>query len=240
MYGQDTIGTVISNRRVISKAGRIHVLVADATRLGNQLLEDALKRSRYGIQVAASAVTRAEVFSALSARPIDVAVLSENLESSPCKGFEILREMHALYPNTRPVMLLHSPSPDLVVEAFRLGAKGVFSREASCDLLCKCIYVVQKGQIWANSHELQYLLAALAKLSPPRLTAADGGHLLGRREDEVADLVAEGMTNREIAKKLHLSEHTVSNYLFHIYEKLGISSRVELVLYVLRHRQPAI
>lgn len=232
--------SVVHNQQQPRRAGQINVLVADATPLGNQLLEDALRRSRYKFEVVASAVNRTGILSALSEQPVDVAVLSENLESSPCRGFEILREMHALYPDTRPVMLLHSPSPELVVEAFRLGAKGVFSREASCNLLCKCIYVVQKGQIWANSHELQYLLAALANLSPFRLAGADGGHLLGRREDEVADLVAEGMTNREIAKKLHLSEHTVSNYLFHIYEKLGISSRVELVLYVLRHRQPAI
>jgi DNA-binding NarL/FixJ family response regulator len=79
------------------------------------------------------------------------------------------------------------------------------------------------------------------ELWPVRYRSQSNGHrLLGRREEEVARLVAEGMANREIAEKLHLSEHTVSNYLFRIYEKLGISSRVELVLYVLRQRQPAI
>ena len=61
--------------------------------------------------------------------------------------------------------------------------------------------------------------------------------MLAKRENEVANLVSEGLTNREIAQKLGLSEHTVSNYLFRIYEKLGISSRVELVLYVLRQRR---
>jgi DNA-binding CsgD family transcriptional regulator len=66
-----------------------------------------------------------------------------------------------------------------------------------------------------------------------------GRYLLSQREDEFANLVAEGMTNREIAQKLGAAEHTVSNYLFRIYEKLGISSRVELVLYVLKQsRRP--
>ena len=61
--------------------------------------------------------------------------------------------------------------------------------------------------------------------------------LLTKREDEVAGLVAEGLTNKEIAKRLSLSEHTVSNYLFRIYEKIGISSRVEFVLYVFDRRE---
>jgi len=63
--------------------------------------------------------------------------------------------------------------------------------------------------------------------------------LLAKREDEVASLVAEGLSNRDIAERLGLSEHTVSNYLFRIYEKLGISGRVELVLYILKQRQTA-
>jgi DNA-binding CsgD family transcriptional regulator len=55
--------------------------------------------------------------------------------------------------------------------------------------------------------------------------------LLSRREEEVMHLVAEGLGNREIAEQMNLSEHTVKNYLFHIFDKLGISNRVELVLY---------
>jgi len=66
------------------------------------------------------------------------------------------------------------------------------------------------------------------------VTSATGRRLLAKREEEVVNLVAEGLTNRDIAQKLGISEHTVSNYLFRVYEKLGISSRVELVLYVLR------
>ena len=67
--------------------------------------------------------------------------------------------------------------------------------------------------------------------------APSGMNLLGVRECQVAGLVAEGLPNRGIAQRLGISEHTVSNYLFRIYNKLGISSRVELVLYVLKRRE---
>jgi DNA-binding CsgD family transcriptional regulator len=72
---------------------------------------------------------------------------------------------------------------------------------------------------------------AFSQLAPMRVVNADGMRLLTKREEEVVRLVAEGLQNREIAKELKLSEHTIRNYLFHIFDKLGVSSRVELVLY---------
>jgi DNA-binding NarL/FixJ family response regulator len=73
--------------------------------------------------------------------------------------------------------------------------------------------------------------------APLRVKQSQKGLLLAKREEEAAQLVAEGLTNRDIGERLGLSEHTVSNYLFRIYEKLGISSRVELVLYMLKQRE---
>jgi DNA-binding CsgD family transcriptional regulator len=64
-----------------------------------------------------------------------------------------------------------------------------------------------------------------------RVVNADGLRLLTKREEDVVRLLAEGLQNREIAHELNLSEHTVKNYLFHIFDKLGVSSRVELILY---------
>ncbi|MGH9773815.1 MAG: response regulator transcription factor [Candidatus Acidiferrales bacterium] len=93
--------------------------------------------------------------------------------------------------------------------------------------------MVHKGQIWATSEELRFLLEAVAGSPPLRLVGSQGLNLLTRRENQVVRLVADGLSNRGVASKLGLSEHTVSNYLFRIYEKLGISSRVELILYVL-------
>ena len=73
-----------------------------------------------------------------------------------------------------------------------------------------------------------------------RLVNAKGATLLSKREEEVVRQVAEGLSNHDIAQQLHLSDHTVKNHLFHIFEKLGISNRVELVLYaVSQSKRPA-
>jgi len=103
--------------------------------------------------------------------------------------------------------------------------------QSSFKLLRRCVEQVHAGQIWANSSELAEVVEALSRLAPVRVVNADGMRLLTKREEEVVHLVAEGLQNREIATKLKLSEHTVKNYLFHIFDKLGVSSRVELVLY---------
>jgi len=118
-----------------------------------------------------------------------------------------------------------------VVEAFRTGARGVFCRSESLMSLARCIQCVSEGQIWANSKELRYLLEALGEALPLRVVNTQGAALLSRREIEVVRCVAEGLSNREIAQRLGLTEHTVKNYLFRIFDKLGVSKRVEVVLY---------
>ena len=126
---------------------------------------------------------------------------------------------------------------ELMVYGFCGGAKGVFCRAEAWQVLCKCIQSVHKGQIWVNSNQLQFVLDALVSATPLRMVNPRGQTLLTKREDDVVNLVVDGLSNRETAQKLGLTEHTVSNYLFRIYEKLGISTRVELVLYALRQKQ---
>jgi len=122
----------------------------------------------------------------------------------------------------------------LAVEAFRAGAKGVFRRsEADIDLLSKCVARVHAGQVWASSAELEQLVEAFRASAPVKITDAKGENLLSKQEAKIVRLVADGRTNREIASHLELSEHTVKNYLFKIFDKLGISNRVELVLYAM-------
>ena len=217
-------------------SGRIAVLVADDTPMGCQLLKNALRRSRHAFDVVACAVTRADVLNS-DLRSIDVALIGEDLEDGRLMGFQVLRELHVSHPETKVIILCNSPQNDLVVDAFRAGARGVFCRAEPFESLCKCIKAVHTGQVWANSTQLQLILGALVKAAPLRVVSANGMSLLAKRETEVVGLVAEGLTNREIAVKLGLSEHTISNYLFRIYNKLGISSRVELVLYVMRQRE---
>jgi len=89
--------------------------------------------------------------------------------------------------------------------------------------------------VWANSEQLQYLVETVTQVPSLRMVNARGIKLLTPREEQVVALVADGLSNREVARELGLSEHTVKKYLFHIFDKLGISSRVELVLYAVSH-----
>ena len=220
-----------------ARSQRINILLADETRMGCQLLKDALTRPSSRLRVVECATNREEILQALGSSEVDVALVSEALQDGPSVGLEILNELRTKSPKSRFILLLKTASRELVVDAFRSGAKGVFCKSEPIQQLRKSIQAVHKGQIWANSHQLHLILEALVTASPVATKALPRPLPLARREEEVANLVAEGMSNREVGQKLGLSEHTVSNYLFRIYEKLGISGRVELVLYILKQRQ---
>ena len=219
------------------RSQRVSVLLGDETPMGCQLLKNALMRSGSRFRVVECAHSRSEICGALSSRHVDVALVSEALQDGPFAGFQILSELSASFPRTRLILLMKTASPEMVVDAFRGGAKGVFCKTEPIQALRKSILAVHRGQIWANSHQLHLILEALVTAAPLRMKNPQRAALLAKREDEVANLVVEGMSNREIGERLGLSEHTVSNYLFRIYDKLGLSSRVELVLYMLKQRQ---
>ena len=208
----------------------IRVLAADSNRMNSQLLASALERDKR-FQVLEAAPDARGITAAIMKEKPAVVVISADIDGNPRKGFEVAREVRGLCPTSRIVMLLDSAERGLVVEAFRAGARGVFSRNESLKSLAKCIYCVHQGQVWANSKELRYLLDALGEALPLRVVDAKGTELLSRREQEVVRCVAEGLSNREIAQRLGLTEHTVKNYLFRIFDKLGVSKRVEVVLY---------
>jgi len=211
--------------------GSVTVLVSDASLMGCQLLADALRKSDQRFDVVACAINSRQIVEAAGEHEPDVAVISLNLKDGPFAGLKALRELRGSHPTVCSVMLLEQCERGLVVDSFRGGAKGVFCRTASFEALCKCIERVHQGQIWASSTELQIILTAFANAVPLRATTRQGESLLTRREGQVVNLVAQGLTNREISRELNLSEHTVKNYLFRIFDKLGVSGRVELVIH---------
>jgi two-component system, NarL family, nitrate/nitrite response regulator NarL len=214
----------------------IRVLVAEDSRLHTQLLADALRRDG-AFEVTGS--DSQELTAQVDLHNVDVLLLSSDLNEQPARGFKVLREIRASHPNLRAVMLLDSSKPNLVLEAFRAGARGVLNRQESIETLSKCVRSVYEGQIWANSQQMSLIIQAL--FSPQEFSAvnAKGIDELSKRELEVVDFVARGFTNRKIAERLGLSQHTVKNYLFHIFEKLGVSSRFELLSFILsRIEQP--
>jgi two-component system, NarL family, nitrate/nitrite response regulator NarL len=203
-----------------------------------QLLQSAVKSSRQRFDVVACAVSRHGILDCFSRKNVDVALINIDLEDGRLAGLEVLPELCATYHRTPVVMLFDTWQDDLIVHAFRRGAMGVFCRlEKELEQLWKCISAVHEGQVWANSEQVQLLLNALKSEAVIPAVSSPGLRSLAAREMQVANLVAEGMANKDVAVKLGLSEHTVSNYLFRIYNKLGISSRIELALYVLKERE---
>lgn len=216
----------------------VSIVVADSTRIHTQLLAEAL-RSDPALEVVAEATNSEELLAAATRVPIDVVVISHNLDNQPGHGTQVLREMRALRPQIRGVILVDSSNPEEVLECFRAGARGIFCKQEGIETLCKCIRNVHEGQIWASSVDLDHALAALAKSPVVRATNHQGMELLSVRERQVIQHVAGGMSNREIAEALELSPHTVKNYLFRIFDKLGVSSRTEL-LYLTMNHAPAL
>jgi DNA-binding NarL/FixJ family response regulator len=196
-----------------------------------RLLSDHFERHS-GFAVVSCATDRTSFLRSVKEIKSDVAIISADLQDGLLSGLAALREVREEDPHSRPILLVDRPEPQLVVEGFRAGARGVFSRsDFDPAALRKCVRRVFEGQIWLGTKELQYVIEALTQPRQLSLVTPSGVNLLTRREEEVMRLVAEGLGNREIADLLGLSEHTVKNYLFHIFDKLGISNRVELVLY---------
>lgn len=219
-----------------TKNKTISVLVADSTPLTAHLIADALRRDR-GLTVNDASGTSI-LTEVLRLQP-DITILSENLEGSPGRGFAMLKQLRAAAPQTRTIMLLDGCERDSVVEAFRSGARGVFSRNDPLKMLGKCVRRVYEGQLWVSSPQFQFLLEALSDAPTTRLVDTKGANLLSRREEDVVRWLAEGLTNSEIGRELEISENTVKNYLFRIFNKLGVSSRVEVVIYASSQRPQA-
>jgi DNA-binding NarL/FixJ family response regulator len=209
----------------------IRLLVVESSPISSQLLAEAIARDP-AIDVVGFSSSASDIVRLVSASAVDVLLVSARMEEDPSRGFSLVRQLRSERPGLKAVVLLDSCKPAMVVEAFRSGASGVFCRSTEIKLLRKCVTAVHNGQIWANSEELGFVLTALAGAQS---LSFDNKRLapLSTREKDVVRCLAEGLTNREIAKTLAISQHTVKNYIFKIFDKLGVSSRVELVFQVL-------
>jgi DNA-binding NarL/FixJ family response regulator len=211
----------------------IGVLVADSAALTRQLITLALQRDRT-LEVA-DAGQALVVDVAKQSRP-DVIILSEQLNGAPGKGFEVLKHLRESVPDSRVVMLLNEDERQAVVDSFRLGARGVFCLCDPVKMLARCVHKVHEGQFWVSSCQMEFLLEALSNAPVTAVVDAQGSELLSRREQEVVRWMADGLSNREIAKEMGLSENTVKNYVYRIFNKLGVSNRVEVVMYAASQR----
>ena len=205
----------------------VSVLIADNTPMITDLLAGAVEL-KSTFRIVRSIASDADLMQVASELRPDVAVISTGLAHESGKSCEIATNLRAASPSTNTILLMDHLHRELVVDAFRAGARGVFCRHGSIEDLCKCIDRVSRGQIWAGCDEIKYVLDALVQSVPPKFEVL-GATLLSPREQEIVRYVAEGLPNREIAERLNLSQHTIKNYLFRIFDKLGVSNRAELI-----------
>ena len=206
----------------------IRVLIADRNRMSNQLLSESLGRDpRFEIVALAAP---ADILSIVTTLQPHLALISTDFDCAGKKGLQVARSLNGRHPSVRIVILLEMGTQKSVMGAFQCGAMGVFCRTESLSELPRCLERVSRGEIWASQIHSEFLLEALRSI--PSYEGIETGKIdqLSRREVQVAEHAAQGESNKQIADRLGLSEHTVKNYLFHVFEKLGVSNRMELLL----------
>lgn len=168
---------------------------------------------------------------------VDVALVGSSMTGDTASAVGILESLLGRYGNAKAIVLTQKPNYTETVALFRAGARGIIcSVDLRFDELCKSIRCVHEGQVWARNELVGHLLVALSRPKSRDVTDAFGRRLLTKREQQVLHLLADGLSNQELAAELKVSEHTIKNHLFRVYDKLGVSNRMEAALYALTPR----
>jgi two-component system, NarL family, nitrate/nitrite response regulator NarL len=210
-------------------ASQFRVLIVDRDEMSSDLLAARLARDG---SIQASGVRSADLLDSMATGDVQLVVIGADLNQVSKTGFDLAKAVRRQYPNAPIVMILNQSTQDAVINAFRSGARGVFSRQQQVADFFDCVEHVRKGFIWAGPQETAFLLDALISVPSPNMLLANDSSPLTMRELQVVKSAARGKTNKVIACELGLSEHTVKNYLFRAFEKLGVSNRVELLFYL--------
>lgn len=190
------------------------------------------------IRLVGCAATPAELVSLLNEQSPDVALVGNGGVRHGAGALPFLEQMTTLGSAVRPIVMSDDMAGEDVVSFFRNGARGLICEsQTDVPLLVKCIGCVGAGQLWASAEQVEQLLCSLSHPRSLKVKNVMGDSLLSQREEQVLDLLAHGMSNRDLARTLKLSEHTVKNHLFRIFDKLGVSNRMEAVLYAIGNGQ---
>jgi len=194
-----------------------------------------LLETQSGLRVVGEAVDGEETVTVV--RQLNPHVLLLDLSLPKMSGLEVLRELAKLGLRTRAIILTAAIEREQVVEALQLGAQGVVLKHSSLDLLLKSIRCVSDGEYWVGQESVSDLIHALRRMNTPYASSGPRTDLgLTSRERQVIALIGAGYTNKDLARKLDISEHTAKHHLTNIFNKLGVSNRLELVLYAIDHR----
>jgi len=134
----------------------------------------------------------------------------------------------------RTILLVRAIDTEEVSDALQFGACGILSKDSAAGVLFECIGSVMAGHYWVGHEPASNLAASVRRFAAARRQSQMFG--LTRREQEIVRAVIDGDTNKEIARRLSISENTVKRHLMHIFNKVGASSRIELALFAGHHR----
>ena len=229
--------TAVSNDASIpdlagSRTKTIRLVIAD----DHPIVREALKRlfaREPDLEVVGEAGDGNEVLACVQQLEPDVLLLDLGLPK--VDGMSVLRSLQNSGFPTRVVVFTASEDKNQFVQAMRLGCSGIVLKQTRPDLLVKSIRKVHAGEIWLDSATTG---AVMRQFSEPNATQAGntkpvGRSILSPREHEIVGLVAQGFRNKELAVKLSISEQTIKNHLHNIFDKLGVSDRLELALYAI-------
>jgi DNA-binding NarL/FixJ family response regulator len=215
-------------------ARRIRVVIAD----DHPIVRDGLRRLltlEEDIEVVGEAGDGRQTLDLVEALDPDVVLL--DLRMPNMDGLTALQTMQSSHRRTKVVVLTASEDKNEFVQAMKLGCSGIVLKQTAPDLIVKCIRKVFAGEIWLDSHTTAAVMrqfatvtgeSALSGSSKPRERSP-----LSTREREIVAFVAQGYKNKEMAEKMFISEQTVKNHLHNIFDKLGVSDRLELALYAI-------
>ena len=217
--------------------GPINLILVNITAMAADLLRFAFA-GQDEIRLVGCAATPSELETLLTEQSPQVALIGSTGLRQGSVALPFLEQIVAMGSPVRPIVMSEDMGREDVISFFRNGARGLICKaQTDVSVLLKCICCVSAGQVWANSEQLEQLLRSLSHPRSLKVTNVMGDSLLSQREEQVLHLLADGLSNRDLARTLKLSEHTVKNHLFRIFDKLGVSNRMEAVLYAISHRE---
>jgi DNA-binding NarL/FixJ family response regulator len=170
---------------------------------------------------------------AIQSFPTDVTLLEGKLIAGTA---DAVPELIRCAPKLKIIVLSSQDDETNPVELYHRGVRGIIPRSISADLLVKCVRTIAAGETWIDNRSVNMVIEAYrSQPSPP----ADPLARLSPKELALIPCITQGMSNKEIARKLGTTEQVIKNHLYRIYDKLGVSDRLELVLYCLRGQAPA-
>jgi len=214
-------------------APTIDIVISDDHTLFREGLRRLLE-AEPGMRVVGEAVDGEETIKVVGQLKPHILLL--DLALPKLSGLEVLVKMSKLGAQTRTIMLTAEIEREQVVEALQLGVRGIVLKHSALQVLLKSIRCVNEGQYWVGQEGVSDLIHALRRMKPSHNASGPRQNSgLSSREMEVIALIVAGYTNKDLARELGISENTAKHHLTNIFDKLGVSNRLELVLYAVDH-----